>query len=372
MKIVVDENIPLVMEAFSRFGEVVAVPGRSIDNRLLADTEMLLVRSVTKVDKMLLDGTPVKFVGSATVGIDHIDTEYLGENSIGFAHAPGSNADSVAEYVLAALCIISARTGRELSDLTLGIIGVGNVGSRVFRHALTLGMNLVLCDPPKKRLQNSELYRPLREVLENADIISLHVPLTTAGDDATIQMVNRNFLASVKKNTVLINTSRGKVIDEAALLDRRKDLGGLVLDVWNNEPRISNDLVNTADIATPHIAGYSYDGKVRGTKALYDAACAWYFKKPEWKPMISEVPAELILDEEHGPVSRAILQAYPIENDDRALRKILTMDADEQPRYFDELRRSYPKRREFGNFTIKPGCCSDEIREKLKHVGFHG
>ena len=372
MKIVVDENIPLVIEAFSRFGEVVAVPGRSIDNRLLADADMLLVRSVTKVDQALLDGTGVKFVASATVGIDHIDTAYLGENNIGFAHAPGSNADSVAEYVLAALCVISGWGDRKLSDMTLGIIGVGNIGSRLFRHALTLGMNLVLCDPPKKRLQNSELYRPLGEVLDSADIISLHVPLTKTGDDATFQMVNRNFLASIKKKAVLINTSRGKVIDEAALLDRRKDLGGLVLDVWNNEPGISNELLNVTDIATPHIAGYSYDGKVRGTKALYDAACAWYFKKPEWEPSISDSPVELTLGEGFEPVSHAILQAYPIENDDRALRKILTMEKEEQSRYFDELRRTYPKRREFANYTIKPGCCGDDVVKKLKRIGFQG
>lgn len=372
MKIVVDENIPLVVEAFSRFGEVVAVAGRSIDNHLLADADMLLVRSVSKVDKSLLDGTPVKFVGSATIGIDHIDTNYLADNSIGFAHAPGSNADSVAEYVLAALCVIAGWGDRKLFDMTLGIIGVGNIGSRLFRHALTLGMNLVLCDPPKKRLQNSELYRPLREVLDTADIISLHVPLTTSGDNATIQMINRNFLASLKKNAVLINTSRGKVVDEAALLDRRKDLGGLILDVWNNEPGISTELLNVADIATPHIAGYSYDGKVRGTKALYDAACAWYFKPPEWEPSISEAPVELTIGEGSEPFSHAILQAYSIENDDRALRKLLQMDKEEQPRYFDELRRNYPKRREFSNFTIKSGCCSDDVLKKLKRLGFQG
>ena len=372
MKIVVDENIPLAVEAFSTFGEVTAVAGRKIDTNLLRDAEMLLVRSVTRVDGALLEDTPVKFVASATIGIDHIDTAYLREHNIGFAHAPGSNADSVAEYILAALCVISGWDERKLSDMTLGIIGVGNIGSRVFRHALTLGINTVLCDPPKKRLLRSEMYRPLQEVFDTADIITLHVPLTTDGEDATHQMVNRNFLASVKKKAVLINTSRGKVVDGAAVLDRRKDLGGLVLDVWEHEPGIATDLVNVTDIATPHIAGYSYDGKVRGTKAVYDAACAWFFKDPEWVPDIAETPVELTLSAEYEPFSNAILQAYPIENDDRALRKILSLEKDEQPRYFDELRRTYPKRREFSNYTIRKDCCSDEVLEKLKRLGFSG
>ncbi|MBN1761374.1 MAG: 4-phosphoerythronate dehydrogenase [Chitinispirillaceae bacterium] len=372
MKIVVDENIPLAVEAFSTFGEVTAVAGREIDNKLLADAEMLLVRSVTPVDGALLEGTPVKFVASATIGIDHIDTVYLKEHNIGFAHAPGSNADSVAEYILAALCVISGWGERKLSEMTLGIIGVGNIGSRVFRHALTLGMNPVLCDPPKKRLLRSEMYRPLQQVLETSDIITLHVPLTTSGEDATVEMVNRNFLASVKRKAVLINTSRGKVIDSAAVLDRRKDLGGLVLDVWENEPGISADLVNVTDIATPHIAGYSYDGKVRGTKAVYDAACAWFFKQPEWEPDITDAPVELQLSEEYEPFSNAILQAYPIENDDRALRKIISLEKDEQPRYFDELRRTYPKRREFPSYSIRKGSCSGEVLEKLRRLGFSG
>ncbi len=372
MNIVVDENIPLAKEAFSTFGSVTPLPGRAIEASMLRETQMLLVRSVTRVDAALLEGSEVKFVASATVGIDHIDTDYLKANNIGFAYAPGSNADSVAEYVLSALCVISGWGKRPLTDLTLGIIGVGNIGSRVFRHAITLGMNVILCDPPKNRLLHSELYRPLKEVFERADIISLHVPLTTAGEDATFQMVNRNFLASVKKGAVLINTSRGKVVDEAALLDRRKDLGGLVLDVWENEPAINPDLVNVTDIATPHIAGYSFDGKVRGTKALYDAACAWFFKTPGWEPELPDAPVELSLSSEFEPLSHAILQAYPIENDDRSLRKIVSLDKEEQSRYFDELRRNYPKRREFSGFFIRQDFDAGEVVQKLKAIGFQG
>jgi erythronate-4-phosphate dehydrogenase len=372
MNIVVDENIPLAAEAFSTFGSVTAVSGRAIEASMLRETQMLLIRSVTRVDAALLEGSAVKFVASATVGIDHIDTDYLKANNIGFAYAPGSNADSVAEYVLSALCVISGWGKRSLSDLTLGIIGVGNIGSRVFRHAITLGMNVILCDPPKKRLLHSELYRPLNEILENADVISLHVPLTTAGEDATFRMVNRNFLASVKKGAVLINTSRGRVIDEVALLDRRKDLGGLVLDVWENEPAINPDLVNVTDIATPHIAGYSYDGKLRGTKALYDAACAWFFKTPEWEPALTDAPVELSLSNEYEPFSHAILQAYPIENDDRGLRKIVALEKVEQSRHFDDLRRNYPKRREFSGFTIRKDSCGKEVLQKLMSLGFQG
>ena len=372
MRIVVDENIPLVQESFSTFGEVVAVSGRSIDKEILSGADILLVRSVTRVDKALLDGTTVKFVASATIGIDHIDTGYLRENNIGFAYAPGSNADSVAEYILAALCVSTGWNEKKLHDLTLGIIGVGNIGSRVFKHALTLGIKPLLCDPPKKRLVHSEMYRPLHEVLAQADIISLHVPLTMEGEDKTMHMVDRSFLTHMKKGAVLINTSRGKVVDETALLDRRGELGGLVLDVWESEPAINTELLNVTDIATPHIAGYSFDGKIQGTKALYDAVCAWHFKKPEWQPDIKDEKKELTLTEGDEPVSMAVLQAYPIENDDRALRKILQLEKEEQPRYFDELRRNYPKRREFSSFSLKKECCSDDVLQKLKRLGFQG
>jgi erythronate-4-phosphate dehydrogenase len=373
MHIVVDENIPFGKEAFSRFGDVTAVAGRTLSRSALHDTEMVLVRSVTNVNEELLDDTPVKFVASATIGIDHIDLAYLHKSNIGFAYAPGSNAESVAEYIVAALVVLSRRTGRGLDDLTIGIIGVGNVGSRVCKHALTLGCRTLLCDPPKKRLTQCEMYRSLDEVLAESDIVSLHVPLVTTGDDRTMCMVDTPFIDRMKQGAVLMNTSRGKVVDEASVLSRRDHLGGLVLDVWDNEPAINSDLVNIADIATPHIAGYSFDGKVRGTLAIYNAACAYFYCEPEWSPpptLFQEPTAEIVVSNSADSFYNTILQAYPIETDDRLLRKIISLEKAEQPHYFDELRKKYPKRREFPCFSVRGGGCKKETLEKLRRLGF--
>ena len=374
LRIVADENMPFVKEAFASFGEVVTAPGRAISRSQLTEADILLVRSVTRVDEELLHDTPVRFVASATIGIDHIDLGYLRDNSIGFAYAPGSNADSVAEYVLAALSVIARKTSMDLAGRTIGIIGVGNVGSRVFRHALTLGMKPLLCDPPKQRLTKCDLYRSLDEVLASADIVTIHVPLVTEGEEKTFHMVNDAFLDRMKSAAVLINTSRGSVVDEAAVLSRRKRIGSLVLDVWENEPSISGNLVAAADIATPHIAGYSYDGKVRGTQAIYEAACAWYFKNPVWTPPAAVFGGEVaVLDltaKRENPVSGAILQAYAIEHDHERLKKILELPEGARTRYFDDLRKNYPKRSEFPHYSIKPGSCSEESVKVLGKLGF--
>lgn len=372
MRIVGDENIPFVKEAFSTFGEVTTLPGRTISRSDLIDAEMLLVRSVTRVDEALLGGTPVQFVASATIGIDHIDREYLEKNNIGFTYAPGSNADSVAEYFVAALAVMTKRKKRAPADLSLGIIGVGNTGSRVFKHALTLGMRTLLCDPPKQRQTHCDMYRSLDEVLAGADVVSLHVPLVATGPERTMRMVDASFIGRMNQGALLINTSRGKVVDEPALLDRRDHLGGLVLDVWDNEPAIRTELVEAADLATPHIAGYSFDGKVRGTRMIYEAACAWYFRKPQWSPAgsIDEPEAEIEVKESVDHLRNTILQAYPIEDDDRRLRQIVSLGKEEQSHYFDELRKNYPRRREFPHFAVKSRGYPVEVIGQLKQLGF--
>lgn len=355
MVCVADENIPYVEDAFSVFGKVRLVSGRNLTSGYLKDADILLVRSVTRVDEDLLRDTKVKFVASATIGIDHIDHTFLKNNNIGFSYAPGSNADSVAEYILAALAFLSRKNGKKFSDMTLGIIGVGNIGSRVFKNALTLGMKTVLCDPPKERTTHCSLYRPLEEVLETADILSLHVPLENDGEDATRNMVNRTFLEKMKPGTILINTSRGGIVDEQSLLAMRHKLGGLVLDVWQGEPAINTVLVKMAIIATPHIAGYSCDGKIRGTVALYKAANAFFYQDPQWQlseSVFCDKKGVVDLTESETTIADAILSAYPIDNDDTAFRKIISMDERRRLEYFDELRKNYPKRYEFPHFTI--------------------
>ena len=373
MRVIADENIPYAKEAFSTFGEVETYPGRTVSQDHLNEADILLVRSVTTVDEKLLEGTPVKFVASATIGIDHIDVSYLKGRNIGFAYAPGSNADSVAEYIMAALYTISGKISRPLSDMTLGIIGVGNIGSRVFKHATTLGLTTLLCDPPKKRLINSEMYRSLEEVLAGSDIVTFHVPLIVGGTDRTERMIDKSLLSRMKKGAVLINTSRGRIADEPAIIGHRDLLGGLVLDVWNNEPSINNELVAITDIATPHIAGYSFNGKIRGTKAMYEAACAWFFIKPTWTPpeeLLADRTSEIEIGNAIDPIGMVIQQAYRIKTDDANLKKILQLEKSEQGNYFDNLRKKYPRRLEFPHYSVKRAECPDSIVKQLRMLGF--
>lgn len=369
MKIIADENIVFVKEAFSEFGEVVTVSGRGINREILEDAQILLVRSVTNVNADLLKGTSIKLVASATVGIDHVDMNFLLENNIGFAYAPGSNAESVAEYVTSAILVLSKKLHKKISDLTIGIVGAGNVGSRVVRHARALGMQSLVCDPPKKRLTGSDYYREMHELLDNADIITLHVPLTYEGDDTTYHLVNHEFVSRMKHGAILVNTSRGKVIEEKGLRAGHERLGALVFDVWENEPSINLEMLKNVDIATPHIAGYSYDGKVRGTKMIYDAACAFFFKKEVWKPsseMLSKVEC-VDLGTSKDPVYDAVQTAYPIMRDDEDLRAVFLSN---QKKTFDDLRKNYPRRPEFNHFLFKLSEDQKEVVPILEDLGF--
>ncbi len=373
MKIVADENITFVKDAFSEFGEVLTVPGRMISRELLADADILLVRSITPVNRELLEDTTVKFVASSTIGVDHIDTEYLKEKSIGFAYAPGSNAESVAEYVISSLFLLSSKMNRSLQQMTLGIVGAGNIGSKVFRYAEALGMRCLLNDPPKKKLTESEIYLSLNQLAEESDVLTFHVPLMTSGEYNTYHLVNHELIARMKKNVILINTSRGKVFDEKSIRADRARLGGLVLDVWENEPSINSEIFKITDIGTPHIAGYSSDGKIRGTKMIYDAACAFFFSKPKWQipeNYICEVVKQIDVSSSAQPVTDAVLGSYTIEQDHRSLSKIVEMEKIEQGKFFDDLRKNYPGRREFSHFLIK--CLPSQKKEAkvISELGF--
>jgi erythronate-4-phosphate dehydrogenase len=372
MKIIADGNIPFVEEAFAEFGDVTVVPGRSISRDMLLDASILLVRSITNVDRALLNDTSIKFVATATIGIDHIDLPYLTGNSIGFASAPGSNAQSVAEYVGTALVHLSHSLGFELAGKALGIIGVGNVGSRVVKVAQALGMICLLNDPPKQRASNGDNYVSLDEILEKSDIVTLHVPLIESGLDKTAHMVSADFINKMKHGAILINSSRGKVVDEQAVRIHREKLGGLVLDVWVHEPSISCETLDVTTIATPHIAGYSFDGKVRGTEMIYEAACDFFHKEKTWNGQAhAGIKPEKTIDvrSSDSPVLKAVGEAYPIMSDDTRLRKI----KGEQNRgaYFDALRKNYPRRLEFRHFEA---LCSHEQKNTvvpiLSRLGF--
>jgi erythronate-4-phosphate dehydrogenase len=355
MNILADSNILFAREAFAHFGHVTVVEGRDITPEKLRDTDVLLVRSITPVNRELLEGNPLKFVASATTGTDHVDLAYLSGNNIGFAHAPGSNANSVAEYVFSALYHCAEKKSVELQKMTLGIVGVGNVGSRVARIAKTIGMHCLVNDPPKKALTGSDIYLPLETVLKESDIVTVHVPLVSEGPNATYHMINAGFISAMKKGAFFINTSRGDIIEEQSLKNGRQRLGCVVLDVWSNEPRPHVGTIAECDIATPHIAGYSLEGKICGTEMIYNAACAFFSKEKTWKaPSVpdNELPDVIPLKKTPDPVGAAIMKAYPIMEDDARFRKIVSINASDRRAYFDELRNNYPKRLEFRNYSV--------------------
>lgn len=374
-KIVADENIPSVREAFAHLGEITLLPGRTLNRESLREAELLLVRAVTKVDANLLHDTPVRFVATATIGTDHVDANYLAQRGITFTSAAGSNANSVAEYVMAALLHLAVKSEWSLSNLTIGIVGVGHIGSRVARMAAGLGMKVLLNDPPLARATPDPKFLPLDALLK-ADVITLHTPLTHTGEDATLHLFDRARLMQMKYGSVLFNTCRGEVVDNAALkaVLQRGHLRAAVLDVWENEPAIDAEFLPLVEIGTPHIAGYSLDGKLNGTNQIYQAACEFLGVAPQWQiesalPVIAESTIRLDdnFETTETKLDRLIKLVYDITADDRRLRALSNLPAAERGRYFDELRKKYPVRREFQNYTVSGG---NDVAAQIKALGF--
>jgi erythronate-4-phosphate dehydrogenase len=380
MKIIADQNIPFVEECFSSIGQVTLCSGRQMSADLVKDADALLVRSITRVNKDLLDGSSVKFVGTATIGFEHIDAAYLAANGIGFASAPGSNANSVAEYIIAALLTLGKKHKFALQGKSIGIVGVGNVGSRVETKCRALGMNVVLNDPPLQRQTGDVKYRPLEEILA-CDIVTLHTPLTAEGPDKTFHLADENFFTSMKDGAVFLNTSRGRVQDEAALKNAMKSrkLSAVVLDVWETEPAVDPWLLRQVDLSTPHIAGYSFDGKVTGMLMIYKALCQYFRLKSTKKaadflpdpdvPEISITDEQLTHDEERI-IRDTVQQIYVINRDDFNMRETLHQPEQERGAWFDALRKNYPVRREFYNTTVFLPDIQSSLPEKLSGIGF--
>ena len=377
MNIVADENIPFAREAFERLGDLVTVNGREITRDLVRDADALIVRSVTRVNAELLEGTSVRFVATATIGFDHVDVEYLRRRRISFASAPGSNANSVAEYIIAALLVLAMRGGFRLEGKTIGVVGVGNVGSRVVRKAKALGMRVLENDPPIQRQTGDPRFLPLGDLLD-ADVLTFHVPLTRTGAEPTFHMINDTLLNQLKPGAILINTSRGAVADSESVLRsaESKRLGGLVLDVFENEPEINPALVERADIATPHISGYSFDGKVNGTVMVYGAACDFFGHTAQWDPgdVMPPPPHPRLIArsncDDEDALRELVLTIYDIEADDRRMRGILDLPSFDQSPYFDDLRKTYPIRREFHNTVVDAGNASSLLLDKIAGLGF--
>jgi erythronate-4-phosphate dehydrogenase len=375
MQIIADENIPLVELAFANLGEVRTVAGRDLSHADLGEAEILLVRSVTPVNEKLLANSAIRFVGTATIGLDHIDLAYLHHRRIGFASAPGCNATAAAEYVISALLVIAERQGFSLADKTVGIIGCGNVGSRVLKKLTALNINCLVYDPPQQAQRGEFDYVDLETVL-TADIITLHVPLKKNGRYPTYHLISEPVLEKLSPQVVLINTSRGAIIDETALLNwlAIHPKMTVILDVWKNEPDINPLLLQRAALGTPHIAGYSLDGKVRGTEMLYAAVCHYFQKSPVWQsqPSLPAPPlTRLVFSnqvDDNSAIHTAVMACYDIRRDDAALRRL--EQAIQPEIFFDNLRKYYPIRREFDCVAIELPPEKNQLAKQLTGLGF--
>lgn len=357
MKILADENIPLVNEFFQSIGEVTTRPGRTMLNNDALPASALLVRSVTNVNQTLLQSSNVSFVGTCTIGVDHLDQQWLQDNHIEFSSAPGCNANSVVEYVYAALCHLDVNW----LDKKFGIIGCGNVGGLLYKRLKLQGVDCYCYDPLRTLEDNPDL-TSLEDVL-NCDIISMHTPLTKTGTHPSFHLVGLPELQQIKSGAVLLNCGRGPVIDNTALLQfltERNDVR-VVLDVWEPEPDISLDLLDKVVLGSPHIAGYSYDGKLKGTEMIYQALCKHLTLIPELT--IQDLVPPLANNQLHPAnnktkweqVKQLVAQVYSIADDDQRLRALAQRARNGEENFavgFDGLRKHYPTRREFHNYQV--------------------
>ena len=373
MKIVCDNKIPFIRGVFEPWAEVVYLPGAETIPAVVRDADAVVTRTRTRCDAALLAGSSVRVVASATIGYDHIDTAWCEAHGILWRNAPGCNSSSVKQYIAAVLCTLARRHGLRLDALTLGVVGVGNVGGKVAEMAARLGMRVLLCDPPRARREGAAGFVDLDTLVAQSDIVTLHVPLLREGEDATWHLFDEARLAAMRPDQFLINSSRGPVVDNAALKAalRAKALRGAVLDVWEGEPEPDRDLMDLLDIATPHIAGYSADGKATGTQmSVRTVAAVLGLPLTDWRPADIPAPAQPLaftLDatgkSRQEVLSEAILYTYDILADDRALRA--------HPERFEQLRGDYPVRREPTAFTLRLQGGDPALADALAALGFH-
>jgi len=375
MKIYYDENMPFAKDFFGDLGQLHSFSGRTLTAEQVKAADVLLVRSITKVNKALLQKNNVcKFVGTATIGVDHIDQTYLQSQNITFSSAPGCNAISVAEYVLSALVIMSERYLIDLFSLTVGIVGAGNTGTKLTEKLDALGIKYLLCDPILAEKSNDERqFSSLDDALK-CDVVSLHVPLTTKGVHATYHLLNEQRLRCLTDKQILINACRGEVIDNRSLLNLKKQglKTKLILDVWENEPNILIELIEHTDIATAHIAGYSLEGKARGTEMLYQALCKTLNIEAE-KQLIQFLPsaqidyAEVKQDFDEILLNQLVKMVYDVRRDDAIFRQ--SIDRQQlTAQSFDHIRKTYPARREFSAITV---AMKNDAKDDVPHrLGF--
>lgn len=370
MKLYIDENIPYAQQFFNDFGEITFFSGRTVTDEQLRDADVLLVRSITKVDSKLLKlNKKLQFVGTATIGTDHVDQAYLLQRGIQFNSAPGCNKVSVAEYVLSSILVLAEKMQFQLTDKTVAIVGAGNTGSAIHKLLIALGVSCKLYDPPLAIAGDKRKFCSFDEVLE-ADIISLHVPKLHTGDFPTVHMFDETVLAKLNSTQILINASRGEVIDNQALLTlaRHNSNPTLVLDVWENEPAIEKQLLPYVEIATPHIAGYSLDGRARGTEMLYQALCLHLEQKVEHQAQDFVAKATISDVTINEPINQALIKRlmhliYDVRRDDALFRQMIDQDDG-----FDIMRKTYNERRELSTLTVNTSASQIKL---LQSLGFN-
>lgn len=369
--IIVDDKIPYIKGTLEPFAEVVYLPGHELTAATVKEANALIIRTRTLCNAQLLEGSAVEFIASATIGCDHIDAACCERQGISWTNAPGCNAESVKQYLASALFAYARKEQVKLRDLTIGIVGVGNVGRKVADLCHAIGMRVLLNDPPRQRAEESGVFTDLGRIRQQADIITFHVPLQSTGEFATQHMVDNSFLKELGKSPLLINSCRGEVFASSAVkcaLDSGS-ISGLIIDCWENEPEIDLELLEKADFATPHIAGYSRDGKAVGTMMCI-RALSRYFKLgiDDWKPTAIELPErpQIQLDghhkDEESVLAEAVLATYDILADDQRLRAA--------PGSFERLRGGYPVRREFHNYRVEARNVNQRSLLALKMMGF--
>lgn len=371
MKIIIDNKIPYIKGALEPFAEIIYLPGNKTTPAVVKDADAIITRTRTLCNEKLLAGSKVKFIATATIGFDHIDTEYCRKAGIVWTNAPGCNAKSVEQYVASALFSWSLSRRQKLAGKTIGIVGVGNVGKNVARFCEIIGMKVLLNDPPREKAEDSSHFVSLGTIQDEADIITFHVPLNRTGRDATYHMANNDFLSGLAKKPVLINSCRGEVFDTKAITAalRNGEIADVIIDCWENEPLIDMELLDTAFLATPHIAGYSKDGKANGTTMSVQALSRFFnLGIDNWQPAEVELPASTEIElngiqrSDEALLAEAILSTYNIETDDETLRN--------NPADFEMLRSDYPIRREFPIYTIYAQNVNSNVAEKLRNIGF--
>lgn len=388
MKLVIDANIPAADACFGSFGALTRVPGREISNAHLQDADALIVRSITQVNNELLANSPVGFIGTCTIGTDHIDQEALTQRGITFVSAPGCNAEAVVDYVLSSLLSLAERDGWALSERTVGIVGVGNVGSRLKARLAAMGVATLLCDPPRADAEPMQTFHSLDTLIERCDVLCLHTPLTHEGPHATYQLLNAQRIDELAPGSIVLNAGRGDCMDGLALRNRLAGKGDIsaVLDVWEDEPGIDAGLRDLVSLATPHIAGHSLDGKLRGTWMIQQALARHCGESSELSvsrelSFASELsfadicppPALASLHLQHAlppeDALRLCMRAvYDVRRDHDALQRQTLHHG--MRKGFDDCRANYPLRREFATLTVKLSGGAVALEEVLRGAGF--